>query len=233
MRKIFYLMVITPLFSFGQISSDTLWGNKNFRFGLTLQTGIFFWNQSNLNNILIQNQVPTTKELITSIGIGDILQWNKFRLTGLIVFWNNAKSTSQEKMEQRFGGGELNGEYFIVREKGWSLSPILGGGIIFGGTKTRKPASIQSISNAFANRNTTELFNRQGFLHAGVNFGFAYSPRTKTHIYQLAPGFKYGFSNTDWSTDPKSEVLTNSTSDALRQFYLTLKTNFMAYAKNK
>ena len=231
MRKLLLLLIVAPIFSAGQNSNDSLWGNKQFRSGVTIQTGFFLWKQKNLNSILAQNQLPDTRVFNSSIGLGDILQWNKFRVTALIIFWRSERSKNKEDLVQNFGSGEVNAEYFIVRKKGHSLSPIIGGGFLFGKTQTRRDAIPQTIDGSFVNRNATELFSRQGFIHAGLNFGFDYSPRAKDHIYQLAAGYKYGFSETNWSTDPKREALANSLSDPLRQFYISLKTNIMFYKK--
>lgn len=227
MKRLTLIFLLISTFSFGQTTTDTLWGSKKFRAGITLQAGAAFWSQPNLNQILIQNNRPTTKQLNILSGIGNVFQWDKYRATFLVLLSRNKNSANGENLEQRFGGGELNVEYAIIRKKGFSLSPQIGGGAIDGVLKIRKYATPQPIGNIFTNRNTTELFNRQGFVNAALNFGFAYAPKIRAHLFQLTTGYRFGFLNTNWSSDPNTEVLTNSSTDHLRQFYLSFKMNFM------
>jgi hypothetical protein len=227
MRILFIILLLVPFVGKTQQTQDTLWGSKKFRFGITIQSGAALWKQKNFNSILLQNNLPTARDFTSAVSLGDILQWNKLRLTALVVIWRNKSSANSQNLEQTFGGGELNAEYFIIRKKGFSLSPLIGGGILNGITRVRQNAIAQTFSNALANRGTTELFNRQGYINGAINFGFCYAPRLKDHLFQAALGYRIGFANTNWSTDPKAEILTGTTSDALRQFYLTLKLNFL------
>ena len=192
-----------------------------------MQVGPAYWKQSNTNDLLIQNNRPVTKDYSMAVAVGNIFQWNRYRMTFLLLLAGNKNSANSESLENQLGGGELNLEYSVIRKQRFSISPIIGGGVVDGIIKIRQQASPQPISSVFVNRNTTELFNRQGFINAGLNFGFAYAPKLKAHLFQLATGYRFGFSNSDWSTDPNSAVLTNSATDPLRQFYVTAKMNFL------
>ena len=227
MRIILILLLLVPFAGKSQHLQDSLWGNKKFRFGISLQAGATDWSQSNFNNILSQNNAPTTREVNSEACFGDILQWDKLRITALVVMWRNKHSANSVKIEQKFTGSELNVEYFIIRKRGFSLSPLIGGGRVDGITKVIKRATPQSFSNALANSTTTELFNKQGYLNAAINFGFCYAPRLKDHLYQATVGYRIGFANTNWSTDPDVEILTGSTTDALSQLYVSLKMNVL------
>lgn len=210
-----------------QDRSDSLWGNQKFRFGFSIQVAPSIWNQNNLNSMLAENNMPETRSLAYSVGVGPALRWNKLSVTMLAIASSNKNSNKNEKLQQQFGGGEINAEYFIIRKKNFAVSPIIGGGFLNGLTRIRQNATAESFPTAISNRNTTELFNRMGYINAALNFGFDYSPRLKDHNYQIAVGYRFGFAGTSWSTDPKKEVLSGAPTDELRQVYLAIKVNFL------
>lgn len=235
MRLYFIILALlfSPYFSKAQQTPDILWGSPKFRFGISVQVAPSYWKQNNLNSILLENDLPATGTINTGVCFGDIMQWNKLRVTMLLVALQNSKSTSNENLQQQFGGGELNAEYYIIRKKEFALSPLIGAGYLAGTTRIRKHATSERFRDAFTNRSTAELFNRQGYINAALNFSFSYAPRLKDHLFQAAIGYRFGFANTRWSTDPKSEVLTGSPKDALNQVYLALKMNFLFTNKRR
>lgn len=232
-RLLILILTISSLTSHGQNFEDSLWGTKKFRMGFTVQLSGAHWKQKNMNLLLEQNNRPTIGELSTVVGLGNIFQWNKFRSTLLVILGANKNSSGGDNLEYRLGGGELNFEYSIYRKENFSISPMIGGGAMDGVLKIRQQTPTQPISNVFTNRNTTELFDRQGYINAALNFGFAYAPRAKAHIIQAAVGYRFGFLNTNWSTDPETQLLQNSTSDPLRQVYIGIKMNFMYADRRK
>lgn len=226
-------LLFSPYFTKAQQTSDNLWGSQKFRFGISVQVAPSYWKQNNLNNILLENHLPDTRATTTGASFGDIMQWNKLRITMLFVTLQNSKSTSNETLEQQFGGGEINAEYYIIRKKAFALSPSIGVGYLGGTTRIRKQSTSESFSDAIINRSTAELFNRQGYINAALNFSFSYAPRLEDHLFQAALGYRFGFANTKWSTDPKFEVLTEAPTDAMRQVYLALKMNFLFTNKSR
>ena len=142
----------------------------------------------------------------------------------------NSNSKNNNYLNQQFGAAELNGEYFIIKNEKISLSPLLGGGIVYGRTWIRDNSISGNFPDVLAAGNTTTLSNRQGYLNAAINLGFNYLPEKREHLYQLALGYRYGFSNTKWSTNPRKEVLSGAPTDAFRQLYLAIKVNLF-YSK--
>ena len=183
--------------------------------------------------MLVENNLPETKSLSYSAGFGPVLEWNKLSVALLLTATSNKNSNKNEKLQQQFGGLEINGEYFIIRKKNFALSPLIGGGYLNGVTNIRKNSISESFPTAVADRNTMELFNRMGYINAAVNFGFDYSPRLKGHLHQVAVGYRYGFGSTKWSTDLKKEVLPGAPKDELRQVYVALKMNFLFLNRNR
>lgn len=217
----------------GQHSTDTLWGGGTLRTGYTIQAGAGFWNQENLNTLLQQNDRPVTRNFAWTGSMGRVWQWDKTRLNLLFLVMSNRNSGAGENLEQMFGGTDVSAEYAVVRKKGYAVSPFFGGGYIGGTLKIRQHAIAQPISEVFAQRNTTELFSQQGFMQAGLKIGFGYIPSRKAHLFQLCGGYRIGFLNTHWSTDVNADVLTDSVTDPLGQFYAGLSVIFLGASKTK
>lgn len=220
-------LAVFPVISMAQQPQNDLWGSKKFRFGFSLQVAPSLWKQNNLNNELRENTLPVTRNISHSIAVGDIIQCQNFRFTLLLMALINGNSTSNNHLNQQFGGIELNSEYFIIKKEKMALSPMLGGGILYGTTRLRREIIPVSFPDALANGNTSTLFNRQGYLNFAMNLGFNYSPRYREHIYQLSLGYKYGFLNTQWSTNPRKEIPSQAPTDALRLLYVAIKMNLL------
>lgn len=218
---------LSPFILKAQNNQDNLWGSKKFKFGFSLQIAPSYWKQKNFNSELEQHSLPKARDISSSFTVGDIIQWNKFRFTALLLAMINSNSVNGNHLKQQFGGIEINGEYFLLKKKQLALSPLLGAGLLNGTSRIRNSSISGSFPDVLANANTTELFNRQGYINVALNLGFDYSPRYKDHLYQIAIGYRLGFANTRWSTDPKKEVLSDAPTDAIRQFYLALRMNFL------
>lgn len=226
----FIFLVILPVFSLAQMNQSDMERTKKLKAGFSLQVASSFWEQNNLNNELNEQDMPVTRKISNSIAVGNIVQLDNLRFTLLLMAMINSNSKNNDYLNQQFGAAELNGEYFIIKNKKISLSPLLGGGIVYGRTWLRNNSISGNFPEVLATGNTTTLFNRQGYVNAAINLGFHYSPEKRDHIYELALGYRYGFSNTKWSTNPKKEVLSGAPTDALRQLYLAIKMNLF-YSK--
>ena len=218
-------LLFFPIFTLAQQNQTDSEKTKKIRSGFTLQAASSFWNQNNLNNELNEQGLAVPRKISNSIAVGNIIQHNNFRFTLLLMAMINSNSKNNYYLNQQFGAAELNGEYFIIKNEKIALSPLLGEGIVYGRTWLRNKSISGNFPDVMAAGNSTTLFNRQGYLNLALNLGFNYSPRYRDHTCQLALGYRYGFSNTKWSTNPKKEVLSGAPADALRQLYLAIKVN--------
>ncbi len=221
----FICLLLLPFFTSAQQPQGNFENSGKIRFGFTLQGTPTYWKQNNLNHALKQQSLPATKDLQGSVAIGNIIQVEQLRFTLLMVAMLNSNSKDNHHLNQRFGNIELNSEYFITKNERISLSPLVGGGISYGRTWLRNNSSEENFSEALVSTNTTSLFNRQGYLNVAMNFGFNYSPRYRDHIYQLSLGYRFGFAEKKWSTDPRDQTLHDAPTDVLRQLYLAIKVN--------
>lgn len=219
------LIAFCPIIGIAQQQPTDLWGSKKIKFGLTLQVAPSLWTQSNLDAKLREINLPESKSLSNSLAIGDVVQVNKVRFSLLLIGMISGNANQSNRLNQQFGGIELNGEYFVIKKEKIALSPSIGGGLLYGTSRFRRNMAPGSFSDAFMTGNTTTLFNRQGYLNVGLNLGFDYSSRMKEHIYQISLGYRAGFLNTKWSTEPAKETLADGPADALRQLYISIKAN--------
>ena len=219
-------LLLISSYSFAQFASEEPWRQNRFRAGLTIQAGAAYWNQQHINQVLKQHNSPTPHKLSALAGFGTVVQWSRYRLDLTALYGSDQHTENGKLLEQRTEGAELNMGYLVHRSRKIALSPQLGLGIMNAVLKVRDRAEPQSLSGVFVNRNVTELYNRQGYVHAGLSLDFGFLPGLQAQLFQLSAGYRFGFLDTDWSTDPYAQVLSQSVSDPLRQAYLSLKVNY-------
>jgi hypothetical protein len=222
--SLIYLLFF-PIFTLAQQDQTDSEQTKKLKAGFSLQVASSYWEQNNLNNALNEKDLAVPRKISNSIAVGNIIQHNNLRFTLLLMAMINSNSKNNYYLNQQFGAAELNGEYFIIKNEKIALSPLLGGGIVHGRTWLRNNSISGNFPEVLSAGNTTTLFNRQGYLNAAINLGFNYLPEKREHLYQLALGYRFGFSNTKWSTNLKKEVLSGAPEDALTQLYLAIKVN--------
>lgn len=229
MRLFIIISVVSllPFYASAQQDNENLWGSKRIRLGLSISATPSYWQQKSLNTVLRQNGLPETRSFSYTGAIGEMMQWDKLRVSLLLLASLNQNSNSGNLLQQRYGGLELNAEYFVIRNRKIALSPSLGGGFLSGNLKIRENQVTGDFPDIFVSRNTTELFNRLGYINVALNLGTDYSPRYRDHIFQYIVGYRFGFANSLWSANPKGKGLSGAPTDALRQVYLGLRMNFL------
>jgi len=115
-----------PMVGISQGNSDSLFNGYSRKMGIVLGAGPSFWKQPHFNDLLKRNNLPTFQDVSLAVTIGDVIEWRKVRLLVQMDVWTNRKSIENETLRQTFGAGKILGEYFIIRKKSFSLSPMAG-----------------------------------------------------------------------------------------------------------
>lgn len=183
-----------------------------------------YGKQDNLNLVLGLNDLPATSKFGAGFGTEAFFRFNRFE-TGIAGrFASSGRSDAGDRLRQTSGLSDLNFKYHFPFRKG-SFYPLIGVG--FGGAKTEvsQRNGPTNLTAAFAARNTTTLFNRQGYAVAGA--GIRLFPDNDRGYFTLESGYRIGFGATLWSTDEiASDYMSSSVTDELRQVYLKLGIGF-------
>jgi|GEM_PF-4586781 len=179
------------------------------------------WEQKNFNKVLNNLNLPATSSFLFGGGVGTFWRFHNSEIGVEGQFGVGRRSGASDRITQALGLFNIGYKHHINFRTG-SFYPLAGIG--FNGIKTEitQRNGPTNITTALITRNTTTLFNRQGFAVLGLGVHLFESQR-KAGFYVIETGYRLGFSATPWSTDQESgNYMTNSVTDELRQFYLKL-----------
>jgi hypothetical protein len=199
--------------------------NGNHRaFGYYFSLDGQWHNPTNLNRILQNNGLPETRRFLAGFGAGWLFQFNRFELSIDATAIGRASTRSDVRQQQMFGLFALGAKY-LLGSGTTQFYPVASIGYATGSMQFSQENTVRDINAVLTtSRNTTSLYNRQGFasLGAGVRFGDS----AKRSFLGIEAGYRLGFSGTPWSSRMNSSYLTNSVTDELRQFYVRVVFGF-------
>lgn len=221
-RSLFILLVL-PLVSTAQ--------DNDISFGLKLGAGGQLWTQTRFNSVLMANSMPQTPKFSSDFHLGTFYRYKNFEIANEMVFLRSGKRSAADKLKQSFVLFDVNLKRHF-EFKTVSLYPMAGLGVSLGKTSISHRSGATTLAAAFINRNTTSLYNQQGF--AVVAAGLTINPKDNRKFINIEGGYRLGFAGENWSTDEEtSNNMTNSTYDTIRQIYVRLTLGLKMRLKTK
>jgi PPE-repeat protein len=84
--------------------------------------------------------------------------------------------------------------------------------------QAQPPTNFNSL---FTTRNAIQINNNYTYLNLGIGIDFINLTQTKSTIFALQVGYRYGLDNNKWSTSLGNDNINGAPSDKLKQIYLT------------
>lgn len=215
-------MTISLLFSFcfataqesrTVVQSKSRWGNY------FLVDGVWD-NQSNLNQALRINALPGTPAFQAGATFGWLYQANRFEVGLDASLFGRSTNKDKVELQRRTILLSSNFKYLFGNKVRWY--PLAGVGYASGLNRITPQNGATDINTALTtNRNTTTLYNQQGFAQIGAGLRFN-NDSLGNSFEGFEVGYRMGFSAKPWSTRQRGSNMTNSVTDELRQFYIRL-----------
>lgn len=226
-----YVLFITALVTVSLNSKSQTTTQSGNRIGYYFSLDGQWHNPDNLNRVLQNNNLPQTRKFLMGFGAGWLFQFIRFELSADITVAGRSSTRNDVRQQQMFGLISIGTKYLLGSGR-TKFYPIAGIGYATGSMQFSQENTVRDINAVLTtSRNTSSLYNRQGFASVGAGVRFADSTSMRGFL-GIEGGYRFGFAGTPWSTRMNTSYLTNSVTDDLRQFYVRLVIGFFRKKRN-